>query len=106
MENEVKKTIEMNALYDLYGSLLSKRQQKVMEMYYGENLSLSEIAENENITKTAVYDALKKSENALYQYEKELKFYHKNKRKEELIETLYKEGHLDKDGYQKLKEEN
>mgnify|MGYP003556452185 CR=1 FL=1 len=42
---ELEKSIYVNELYDLYGSLLTKKQQEMIELYYCEDLSLSEISE-------------------------------------------------------------
>ncbi len=63
---------EVSLLYDFYGQLLSKRQKAVMELYYEENLSLSEIGEEFAITRQGVHDALKNAEKALNEYETKL----------------------------------
>lgn len=62
----------VNLLYDFYGNLLTKRQGQVMKLYYEENLSLSEIAEEFEISRQAVHDALKNAEKALNGYEEKL----------------------------------
>lgn len=62
----------MNRLYDVYGSLLTKRQQEVFKAYYQEDLSYQEIAENLEISRTAIFDALKTVEAHLLRYEAEL----------------------------------
>ena len=62
----------VNLLYDFYGKLLTKRQGEVMQLYYEENLSLSEIAEEFGISRQAVHDALKNAEKALRGYEEKL----------------------------------
>lgn len=51
----------INDLFDYYGGLLTTRQQSIIEWYYGEDLSLSEIALSLGISRTAVSDALKQS---------------------------------------------
>lgn len=51
----------IHQLFDIYGSLLTLKQQQLIRWYYGEDLSLSEIALSENISRTAVSDALKQS---------------------------------------------
>ncbi len=68
----MKKIVEVNTLYDFYGFLLSEKQQSIVEMYYLEDLTLSEIGENLNISRQAVHDTLKRSEKSLYQYEEKL----------------------------------
>jgi len=69
----------INLLYDFYGQLLTDRQQDFMEFYYGQNLSLGEIAEEFNVTRQAVHDTLKRAEMLLNDYEVKLglvkKFY-------------------------------
>lgn len=106
MEDNLKKVLEINALYDLYGSLLTPRQQKVIVMYYEENLSLIEISEIENISKNGVYDALIKAEHILLDYEEKLGFLKKENEFKKKIETLYKKGHLDDVGFNILKGED
>ena len=58
-----------NILFDLYGPLLTKRQQDVLEFYFQDDLSLTEIQENLSISKAAVYDALKKGVQAMEELE-------------------------------------
>lgn len=62
----------VNLLFDFYGKLLTKRQREVMELYYEENLSLSEIASEFQISRQGVHDALKNAEKALAGYEEKL----------------------------------
>ena len=57
---DLEKSIYINELYDLYGSLLTKKQQEMIELYYCEDFSLSEISEQFNVSRNAVYDCLKK----------------------------------------------
>ena len=83
--------IYYNELYDCYKKLLTKKQQDYFENYYFENLSLSEIAENENITRQAVRDNLKKGENNLFEYEEKLGFMRKEIMQEESIEAILSE---------------
>ena len=59
-------------LYDTYSSLLSDRQREIMELYYNEDESLSEIAENTGITRQGVRDWIKKTEAQLDGYERAL----------------------------------
>lgn len=57
---------------DLYGPLLTDKQAQVLAWYYEQDLSLSEIAEQLEISKQAVYDLLRRSEKALAEYENRL----------------------------------
>ncbi|WP_425540108.1 YlxM family DNA-binding protein [Microaceticoccus formicicus] len=65
-------------LLDYYGKLLSDKQYNAMVSYYYEDLSLIEIANNQDITKQAVSDLIKRSEKRLYEIEKELGMVKKN----------------------------
>lgn len=61
-------------LFDCYGEFLTERQKQVMELYYGEDLSLGEISELSGITRQAVRDSIKRSEEILLDMESKLKF--------------------------------
>ena len=82
---ELEKTKLMNDLLDLYGNLLTENQLEIMEYYYMDDLSLSEIGENLNITRSAVHDAIKKSTNALLIYEEKLNLLEKENKKKDLL---------------------
>lgn len=69
---DLKDTLKIIRLFDLYGRLLTKPQQEIMEDYYYSNLSLSEISEIRNISRTAVSDALKVATKKLENYEEKL----------------------------------
>ncbi len=66
------KNVEINLLLDFYGNLLTDRQKEVMSLYYDDNLSLTEIAEDLSISKQGVSDILKRSEKTLYDTESKL----------------------------------
>ena len=87
---ELEKTKLMNDLIDLYGCLLTKNQLMIMECYYMDDLSLAEIGENLKITRSAVYDTIKKSNNILLDYEEKLKLLQKENYKNELISKSMK----------------
>lgn len=67
------KNVEIALLLDFYGNMLTERQREIMNLYYEDNLSLSEIAEELNISKQGVSDSLKRSEKVLYDTESKLK---------------------------------
>ena len=69
---DMDKIAEISLLYDFYGKLLTEKQRQVMALYHEGNLSLSEIGEEFRITKQAVHDTLKKAEQSLMEYEKNL----------------------------------
>ena len=58
-----------NELYDIYGSLLTKRQQEILQLYFQEDFSYAEISEELSISRAAVLDAVHKGCNALQKYE-------------------------------------
>ena len=70
----------LNALYDCYKDLFTEKQQLYFELYYWEDLSLSEIADNNGVSRNAVHNQLKIMEEKLLEFEKLLKVnYKKNK---------------------------
>lgn len=88
---ELQKLIEISELLDVYGKLLTNKQLEIMKQYYDEDLSLSEISENLNISRQAVYDTIKKSEKLLYEYEQSVGFKAlKEKRAEEINQIVDK----------------
>lgn len=68
MEHILKVTL----LYDFYGELLTKKQKQVYELYYQNDLSFSEIAEELHITRQGVRDQLLRTEKHLIEYEAKL----------------------------------
>ena len=78
------------SLYDYYGKLLTDKQQKYFEDYYFDNLTMEEIAENDNISKNAVSKQLISIKEKLNYYEDMLKLnYNKEKIEEILSSTEY-----------------
>lgn len=75
-------------LYDIYGTLLTEKQQKYFEDYYFDNLSLKEISENYNVSRNAVHNSLKEVENKLINYEEKLQIYVKDKKIKEIITKI------------------
>ena len=65
--------VELTNLLDIYESQLTDREKEIFKYYYYEDLSLSEIGENLNITRTGVFNTLKKVEEKLTQFEASLK---------------------------------
>ncbi len=68
------KNLYISALLDVYGRFLSEKQRSLAEHYYNEDLSLSEIAENEGITRQGVSDNIRRAENKMLSWENECKF--------------------------------
>ncbi len=86
--------MEVSLLYDFYGKLLSNRQAEAMRLYHEENLSLGEIAEEFDISRQAVYDALKSAEKTLKSYEEKLNLVESFQNRERLISEIRKELHM------------
>ena len=84
----MEKKVEISMLLQIYGELLTEKQYKVMDYYYNEDLSLSEIAENEKITRQGVRDIIKKGEKKLFEYEEKLLFMKKTINQEKLIQNI------------------
>lgn len=76
--NDLEKKDYYNILYGYYNSLLTSKQQQMFTSYYEEDFSLSEIAEELNVSRNAVWDTLKKVIDKLEEYESKLKLYHKD----------------------------
>lgn len=87
----MEKNVQISLLLDTYGKLLTEKQYELLEDYYNNDLSLSEIAENQNITRQAVRDNLKKGENKLFEYEEKLGFMKKTIMQEEEIAIILSE---------------
>lgn len=66
--------VEITILLDYYGDMLTEKQRNFLGYYYNDDLSLSEIAENEGITRQGVRDAIKRAEAILYDMEEKLGF--------------------------------
>ena len=66
------KPLEMSLLFDFYGETLTEKQRELFDLYYNEDLSLSEIAEHAGITRQGVRDSIKRAEHALREMEDKL----------------------------------
>ena len=82
---KIENNVKISVLLEIYGKLLTEKQYHLLNDYYNNDLSLAEIAENENITRQAVRDNLKKGEKKLFDYEEKLEIMKKNKFQEEQI---------------------
>ena len=87
----MNKKVEISMLCDLYGKLLTEKQFEFINDYYNNDLSLSEIAENNEITRQAVRDIIKKGERKLFEYEEKLLFMKKTVSQEQKIQVILSE---------------
>lgn len=69
---EIEKNLRTGRLLGIYGGLLTERQCDIMTMYFDDDLSLSEVAEQFGISRQGVHDAIKRGEETLDNYEKVL----------------------------------
>ncbi|MBE6152873.1 MAG: hypothetical protein E7166_01410 [Firmicutes bacterium] len=75
-------------LYDYYGELLTDKQKIYFEDYYFNNLTLSEISENNSVSRSAVQKQLKDIEDKLTNYEQKLQIIKRNKQIEKLLNKI------------------
>ncbi len=78
----------INHLFDYYGVLLTSKQQTLIKWYYGEDLSLSEIANSLGVSRTAVSDALKQSVEKMMSFDQGLGLINQEKKLLTWIESL------------------
>jgi uncharacterized protein len=99
----LEKTTRMNYLYDFYQSLLTPKQRSYMALYYLDDFSLGEIAEEYNVSRQAVYDNIKRTEAMLEEYGNKLLLLEKFQERSKLIQEM-KELLKDSPSQQKLSE--
>lgn len=73
----LEKNLFFSVLYDYYGKLLNDNQMNIIDLYYNQDYSLSEIAEEISMTRQGVHDALKRAEKILVEYEEKIKLQYK-----------------------------
>ena len=90
-DDTLEKKVEVSILCQIYGKLLTEKQFEFIDDYYNNDLSLSEIAENNNITRQAVRDVIKKGENKLFEFEEKLLIMKKMLKQEKQIQQIIEE---------------
>ena len=89
--DEMEKIVEQGMLYDFYGELLTPHQRKIYEDVVFNDMSLSEIAEEQGISRQGVHDLIKRCDRILAGYEEKLRMvekFNQTKRMVEEIKTL------------------
>ena len=81
----LEKNLKISRLFDEYSAVLSENQKLVMTEYYFEDKTLSEIAQNLSISRQAVLDTIKKSEDKLFEFEDKFKLVEKVECLQEII---------------------
>ena len=97
---------KFNELLDLYGNLLTSRQMEVMSLYYHEDWSYQEIADELEISKSAVYDIIKRVSNNLVETEEKIGFLKYRNRIKQALDDLPEKSLDDiNDALEQLKKE-
>lgn len=109
---EIERTNRMNRLFDFYGSLLTEKQRSYMLLYFADDYSLGEIAEDFDVSRQAIYDNIRRTEQILTDYERKLHLVENFTQLEETLDefSVYVNDHYPKDEVlqrfiQKLKKE-
>ena len=84
----LEKTTRLTYLFDFYQSLLTPKQKSYMSLYYLEDFSLGEIAEEYDVSRQAVYDNIKRTDAMLEQYEEKLLLFQKFQERQKLMTKL------------------
>ncbi len=85
---DVDDELQFSVLLDFYSEMLTEKQRDVIDLYYNEDLSLSEIAEHENITRQGVRDSIKRGEQTLLELESKFKLAAKAMKFYEIIDEV------------------
>ena len=72
MASDMEPKVRQTYLYDFYGELLNEHQRKIFEAFVFDDRSLGEIAEEQDISRQAVFDLVKRSTKKLEEYENKL----------------------------------
>ena len=84
----MEEKLKFSILLEIYGNFLTEKQNEYMEYYYNQDLSLSEIADNDGITRQAVNEIIKKSKNKLEECESRIHIMEKQQQIAKKIEQI------------------
>ena len=87
--HSIEERVELSLLYDFYGALLKENQRRMIEGSILDDYNLAEIAEDENITRQGVHDAIKRACKQLREYEQKLGLVEKFEKQKELVKKLH-----------------
>jgi uncharacterized protein len=90
LDELLDKTTRVNYLFDFYQSLLTPKQRNYMALYYLDDYSLGEIADEFHVSRQAVYDNIKRTEAMLEEYEEKLLLFSKFQERKNMIAELQK----------------
>ena len=83
-----EKDLRVSVLLDYYAPMLTDKQRDVIDLYYNEDLSLSEIAEHEGITRQGVRDSIKRGEQTLYEMEEKFHLAERSRQYGEMMSRI------------------
>ena len=86
-----EKDLKIACLLDFYGEVLSERKQSVLSMYYNDDMSLAEIADEVGISRQGVRDLIKKAEEELLFFEEKLGLFKTFREAQKHLEILSKQ---------------
>lgn len=78
----------MALLFDYYGELLTEKQRSYFDLYYNQDFSLAEIAEEEGISRQGVHDTLVRTEGLLRNFEEKIGFVERSMERAALVEEI------------------
>ena len=84
----LEKTTRLNLLYDFYQKLLTEKQRQYVELYFQDDYSLGEIAEEFGISRQGVYEHIKRAEALLEEYENKLQLLSKYQQRQSILDEL------------------
>ena len=84
----MEKIVEQGLLYDFYGELLTEHQRNIYEGVVFNDMSLSEIAEEQGISRQGVHDLVKRCNKTLAGYEEKLKLVEKFNQTKQMVEEI------------------
>lgn len=85
---ELEKTVRMNILFSFYRELLTDKQVQYMADYYEEDYTLAEIAANHGVSRQAIYDSIKRTEESLKDYEEKLELVKEFEERKRVLEQI------------------
>ncbi|HEY3426045.1 MAG TPA: YlxM family DNA-binding protein [Negativicutes bacterium] len=89
MSKILDKVLRVGLLFDFYGALLTDKQQRCLEMHYQNDLSLAEIADEFAVSRQAVHDILRRSEQILEEYEQKLQLVERYQWEQQKLQQVY-----------------
>ena len=85
---KLDRIVELSILFDFYGELLKDHKKQIFEDYILNDLSLSEIAEEQGISRQGVYDLVKRCSKELMEYETKLKLVQKFEHTKNMVNEI------------------